>query len=447
MSDWITFPDGHRGRLRWACDAERAVMWQRMLARAHGDLRRPVCDCVAGGRRLELAVRELTRRDGGRQVRRYCLARMPHDGTRHQAGCPFHETDARRSGRSGYEEGVIRELPDGRLKIAISGGLEVRQPAPEPVAAPGGEQPNGAARRRQASMSLLGLLHLLWENGGLNVWSPEDRRRRTWWPTVRGSLDHAAAGIVVGREALSDVFATVGYRDVDGPRLLAEVARRCGQSRRVILVGVVNQITRYQPPGADGTPPRPPRLRVVFDGVRNYGLYVSAPIEAERRLARSFPWAWRVLGQEPRDRAIRVAAVVAARVQPMRNGAGFTAWADGIALMETAPSLVPVASFHELRVLQALQAEERRFRKPLRYDAERQAVHPDFELLDTGNPRGTPMEVFGRVDETYVARAAEKQRYYNAVYGTRGWWAWDATQGHQWPAFPPIAQSPARSAK
>ena len=135
MSDWVTFPDGRRGRLGWAWDAERAALWQRMLSSAHGDTRRPICDCVAGGRRLELAVRELIRRDDGRQVRRYCLARMPHDGTLHQAGCPFHETDARRSGRSGYQQGVIRELPDGRLRIAIAGGLEVRQPAPEPVAA------------------------------------------------------------------------------------------------------------------------------------------------------------------------------------------------------------------------------------------------------------------------------------------------------------------------
>ncbi len=447
MSDWVTFPDGRRGRLGWAWDAERAALWQRMLASAHGDPRRPICDCVVGGRRLELAVRELIRRDDGRQVRRYCLARMPHDGTLHQAGCPFHETDARRSGRSGYQQGVIRELPDGRLRIAIAGGLEVRQPAPEPVAAQGAEPANGAARPRQARMSLLGLLHLLWEEGGLNAWSPEDRRRRTWWPTVRGALDDAAAGIIAGREALSDVFATVGYRDADGPHLFAEVAQQCGQSRRIVLVGLVNQITRYQPQVADGQPPRPPRLRVVFDGVRNYGLYVAAPIEAERRLARSFPWAWKALGQDPRDRAIRVVAVVAARIQPTRSGTHFTAWADGIALMETAPSLVPVASFHELRVLQALQHEGRRFRKPLRYDAERQVVHPDFELLDTVDPRGTPMEVFGRDDEDYTARAAEKQQYYDAVYGIRGWWSWDATRADHWPPFPPASQLTARSTK
>lgn len=296
-------------------------------------------------------------------------------------------------------------------------------------------------------MSLLGLLHLLWEEGGLNAWSPEDRRRRTWWPTVRGALDDAAAGIIAGREALSNVFATVGYRDADGPHLFAKVARQCGQTRRIVLVGLVNQITRYQPQVADGQPPRPPRLRVVFDGVRNYGLYVSAPVEAERRLARSFPWAWKALGQDPRDRAIRVVAVVAARIQPTRSGTHFTAWADGIALMETAPSLVPVASFHELRVLQALQHEGRRFRKPLRYDAERQVVHPDFELLDTVDPRGTPMEVFGRDDEDYAARAAEKQQYYDAVYGIRGWWSWDATRADHWPPFPPASQLAARSTK
>ena len=36
MPDWITFPDGRRGQLRWANDPDRACHWQRLLAEAHG---------------------------------------------------------------------------------------------------------------------------------------------------------------------------------------------------------------------------------------------------------------------------------------------------------------------------------------------------------------------------------------------------------------------------
>lgn len=48
------------------------------------------------------------------------------------------------------------------------------------------------------------------------------------------------------------------------------------------------------------------------------------------------------------------------------------------------------------------------------------------------------MEVFGRVDEAYAARRAEKARYYDEVYGQARWWSWDAVASpDRWPAFPP----------
>lgn len=445
MGDWITFPDGRRGRLSWAQDTERAAYWQTLLAAVHGDPQaRPQCDCRVGGRPLALSVRALGRQ--GRGPLRYCLARMPGEGALHDASCPFHENDPRRSGRSGYEDGVIRELPDGRLRITLEQGLAVRERATTPSVPRDGEPGRqGGGQPRQASMRLLGLLHLLWEEGGLTTWSRSDVRRRAWWPAVRAALEQAATGLVAGRATLADHLATIGYRDPDGPALLAETVQACGEAQRVLLLGVVDRLERYRPAsaGEDGAPPPPERLRLVFDGVRAYGLFVSGTEALAARLERSFPWAWRVLQQPRRERAVRVVALVLARVRQVeRDGQTVRlAWADGIALMEVGPSLIPVASSHELAVLRALQEEERYFRKPLRYDAGRDVVHPDFELLDTGAPRGTPMEVFGRDDEAYAARREEKARHYTSVYGVEGWWFWDATRDAIWPPFPPaIAQ-------
>lgn len=444
MGDWIIFPDGRRGRLGWAQDAERAAHWQRLLAEAHGDPRaRPHCDCRAGGRSLELAVRALGR--AGRGPLRYCLARMPGEGGLHAAACPFHETDPRRSGRAGYEEGVIRELPDGRLRIKLEQGLAVREQAKtpsEPCSRDHG--PQGHGKPRQAAMRLLGLLHLLWEEAGLTSWRPSDRRRRAWWPAVRAALEEAAVGLVAGRATVGDHLAMIGYGDPDGPALLAETAEACGAGQRVLLLGVVDRLERSRPASSrDDVPPPAPRMRLVFDGVRDYGLYVLGPEALASRLERSFPWAWRVLQQPRKERSVRVVGLVLARVRRVERGGRtlWTAWADGVALMEVGPSLIPVASTYERAVLGALQDEERSFRKPLRYDAGRDVVHPDFEQLDTDAPRGTPMEVFGRDDAAYAARREEKARHYTSVYGVEGWWFWDATRDTMWPPFPPaVAQ-------
>ncbi|MCJ8355677.1 DUF1173 family protein, partial [Novacetimonas hansenii] len=138
--------------------------------------------------------------------------------------CPFHETDVRRSGRSGYEEGVVRELANGDLRVALRRGLRIRDTAdvPPSVAPAAGAAANGAGGApRQARMTELGLLHLLWEQARLNTWSPDIGRRRRWWTGVRQALVTAAGDITTGRnQHLGDRLAMVGYGDKDGPALL-----------------------------------------------------------------------------------------------------------------------------------------------------------------------------------------------------------------------------------
>lgn len=383
-----------------------------------------------------LSVREFLRNHDGHLVRQYYLARMPFDGPRHAPGCPFHEPDSARSGRSGYAEGVIEELHDGRLRIHLAGGLLHYEQAvlAQPVAGTA-LLPRGRPRPRQTEMSLLGLLHLLWEQAGLNALSPPEIRRRNWWPSVRLALQNAASSIMIGRHCLGDFFATIGYRDKDGPAQLTEAAARAGGQHRLLILGIVDRLLLRAPPDGEGGRQT---LGIMFDGFRDFNLYVRGPGDLAQQLETSFPWAWRELQQPAAKRSARVVALVLATVRPdAADPNGLFAWIDSIALMEVGPALIPVASSYELAVLEALTEARRVFRKPLRFDADADVVHPDFELLDTVDPKGTPLEVFGRADEAYLARLAEKTAYYNATYGVSRWWAWDATKSRSWPPFPP----------
>lgn len=436
MRDWITFPDGRRGRLQWANDPDRARDWQRLLADAHGlTSARPRCDCLAQGQTLSLSIREMNRSLNGRPARHYVLARMPYDGPRHAPSCPFHQADPIRSGRRGYTDDVICELRDGRLRIRLAGGLTQRAPAVP--ARP--DTPINAARsgssHRQAQMSLLGLMQLLWEQARLNDFAPSDLGRRNWWPSVRAALQDAAASVMVGREPLDRHLVPIGFRDELGPRLLADVMDAIGSDQRILLIGLVDHLSIHeQDPDKTGNP----ILRLIFDGGKAFNLYVRGAAILGRQIETSFPWAWRELQRPRRERGVRVVGLVLATIRRGKTDSSrLFARAESIALMEVGPALIPVASSYELAVLHALIDAGRQFRKPLRFDSDRDLVLPDFELLDTADPRGTPMEVFGRTDEAYLARLAEKRAYYDATYGAAQWWSWDATTVAVWPRFPP----------
>lgn len=448
MGDWITFPNGKKGRRTWENEPQRMAVWQGLLRSAHDVLPRPFCDCRHQGHNLELVVRRTTRKEQGRDTEAYHLARMPRQGSLHYIDCPFHEVDPRQSGQSAYAPGVVREMPDGRIRVALRRGLAIHDIAQAPSTVerePATECPSvGMGRARQSRMTELGLLHLLWEKSGTNTWHPGIGRARKWWPGVRQRVMNAALDITVGRGCpLGEHLALIGYGDEDGPALLREKAQRCGQNWRLLLLGKVDNLRTLQ------SRPKPdqagrPYTSLKFDGAQDYHLKVSAAEEWLQRLSRRFPRAMRALDQERADREIGVIGLVTANVQMRRDGQRFSimAWADDIALMEVEPeTLIPVESRYELQISRALVAAKRAFTKPLRFDAGCDVVHPDFILTDTDDPRGTPMEVFGRADERYLSRKAEKISYYEKVYGIQKWWSWDVTRSPmQWPDFLPVAQ-------
>ncbi|MBS0988643.1 DUF1173 family protein [Acetobacter okinawensis] len=447
MGDWITFPNGKKARRSWDSDVHKAPAWQALLRSAHDVHPRPFCDCLHQGKNLELVVRRSTRKEQGVIVEAYHLARMPNQGSLHGVDCPFHETDARLSGQAGYAAGVLKEMPDGRVRVALRRGLALRDTAHAPSAVERCHRSDHAASgfkaTQQPRMTELGLLHLLWERSGTNLWHPGIGRARLWWQGMRQRVLDAAADIMVGQgSSLSEHLAMIGYGDKDGPALLRDKVQSCGKNWRILLLGKVDSlsvISSRKP--EDGSARAHTALR--FDGTRDYHLRVSTEESWFSRLSRRFPRAVAALQMKRTDRSIAVIGLVTATVQLRREAGKVSvwAWADDIALMEVEPeTLIPVESSYELQIAQALVREKRAFIKPLRFDAASALVHPDFILTDTNAGRGTPMEVYGRDDDAYRARKAEKSAYYDATYGLKQWWSWDVVSNpDHWPPFPPAA--------
>ncbi|NHN86449.1 DUF1173 family protein [Acetobacter musti] len=430
MSDTIIIlPGGERFRLEWRqSDPER---WERRLKAKYDESRKAAradkarCLCRHRGAVLPLQIRYRADSDS------YHLAVWPHEGPLHEKTCPFFKPDPGKSGRAGYVSSVIREEEDGDVSVTLSIGLRRKGP-PQPVDETPLPAPDRPGRTRQRRMSPLGLLNLLWERAGLAEWKPQFAGHRTM-PAALGRVASAGTRIRTQKRPLSDLLCPVAPDHEGFARRLHAIVRAEGKENHLFLAGFVDAIEQGR--GNDFT--------LTLTGQRNgYRCFLTLPAAERNRLARSHRLAAATLALPEAERQARVAALLYVTAQHItKPDSRWKGWIQAevrtAALMTVSPEMIPVESSYELAVAEALVAADRTFEKPLRFDAGEDLVFPDFILQDTVRSAGYPMEVFGRTDEAYMARRAEKEDYYNTTFGAGGWWSWDAITRTGIPAFPP----------
>lgn len=410
-----TYPvkiNGKTYSLEFQTDASFAKAWKAVLQRAHAQRSEVTCCCPGRGTR-QLAPKHYDASDA------FGLARYPESGEEHATDCIYYAPNADKSGLGGYDVGVVDERGDGTVKIRMGIGLKVADQNTTPC---GEQRPPAVAGRKQPAMSLLGLLHYLWSEANLNTWWPRMTGKRN--PFMIGVLlDAAAKKVRVSRGTLSDALLVFAPQQGRGSDLLnaAKLAAAIKSNRRVV---VVTQLR-------DWTQEVEAKTARFLPLAAAYGIpFLNLSAGDWSNVCDRFPLAvaaWRGGG--------KVVAIVQA--EPSVADSGKTrATVVSMALMQVTENWIPVDSSYEYAIADMLTSDGRAFLKPLRFDADKDQVFPDFVLLDTNCAGGTPMEVFGRTDETYEARKAAKIVFYNANYGTTGWWMWNAAAGEPVPLFP-----------
>lgn len=401
---WIQFSDGSRMPLDALSELERA---QYRLSRFYG---LGVVHCLCNrGEALEIAICCLHL--GGKV--RYYLRPHPKSKHLHRVDCVF----AR--GARTPEQIHHDRLETQRLRI--EGGFHIREIAQ-------GTRSANASRERQLvsptekPASVLGVLRILWERAGLHVFHPQKPTRRSVEAMTR-LRDAADVETDVG--TLRDVLVAVpagGQPDDVAP--LAElnsatIARAAEQRLRIVIVGELGDLLDI---AADK---RAARIKLKGLGPQ-LGWGIAWRREVAQSVVRRFEIARALLSDE------RARVLFVATAEP--DATSKTLWVRYAALFPVSRIFIPIESSHELTLAAHLVGASRVFRKPLTLEAD---VLPDFELLDAG-PYPLPMEVFGRRDDAYMARRAEKTRIYDARYGSQGWWWWDPLRDAiRIPALPP----------
>ena len=393
-------------------EAQYHVAWQGVLSRAYRKVS-VTCLCGPGTPQepLELAIRRLGEN--------YFLARFPRSGHRHRFDCRFYAANPDCTGRGGYTETAIKDLPEGGVSLNLAVPLRIISREEKGPDAPAVVTPTSAGTRghSRSTLSLLALLHYLWEEADLTTWRPNWLGKRNAF-TLNRRLRASAQEKFCGETTplLDCLLIGAASGDTEGEKHNNEcISRTLSRKTRLLVVA---QLAAFKPEQQDN----PDTLSIAnFKGIPRMFLGRGVWERACDRFPRAVS-SWRSGGF----------VTVIAYIEPVDNKSYWRA--TDLALMQVTKQFIPVDSSYEAQVADKLVEEGRAFEKPLRYDADKDVVFPDFILKDQS--LDVPLEVFGRADEAYAARKAAKTRHYQTAYGPGGWWYWNAAAGGAMPAFP-----------
>jgi len=352
-------------------------------------------------------------------LRQYVVKRLPNGGGRHHPSCESFEPEASVSGLGPLEGSAIRELVDtGRTELRVDFPWTRRL---SPSAARTASADSGQVSVTVRRMSLRAVLHFLFDRAGFNRWTPGMTGRRNQGVIWKYLLEAAEAVDVAGGPLADRLFVPEAFNET----AKAEAARRRREKLAILSP-------------SDGATPLAlvigefKSMEMVEEGRRVWIRHMpDAPLLVEGRLWERFARAYAPLFEaRDADTGLRVRLVIAALIKARRE---HTYEIDAASLMMTSEHWIPADGVHELPLIDCLVREERRFIKPLRYDAPSAEAFANALLVDVG-PQPFPLHLVSPyMDER--GRAAKRRAIEQAAQDV---WVWETDR--PMPALPKVAK-------
>lgn len=380
------------------------------LAAAYDTSQRPRCQCVPDGVEMYIA-----------RHRAFVIKRMPDTGHLHHPACPSFEPESCQSGLGELlGQAVIERAPDA-VELHVDFPMER---SPGRVVARREPHPPGEVRVQRKRMSLRALTHYLFERAGFNRWTPAMAGKRGQG-VIHKYLSEAALGIRLKGQPLSDrLYVPEPFQQATQ----AEAAERrrhklafLQEARSDNHFAMALVIGEFK-----GSEPAPQGQRLWVKHMPDVPLLMPAKtwLRTERLYGALLEARQADTSQPPR---IVLCALIFARRE-------HTYQVEALSFMLVHPQWIPIEGVHELPLLDTLIAQQRRFVKPLRYDARTAAEFPNALLLDTGDE---PVALHVASDFLDLKERAAKARVLSGL-GPAGW-VWRT--GDRMPALPPRAGS------
>jgi hypothetical protein len=173
---------------------------QEVLTAAHERRERPLCMCRGDGLPMYIA----------RMGSLYVIKRMPFSGGEHDPSCASYESPYELSGLGALMGSAIQLDPQsGMAALKLDFSLsKMGSRAAFAQAGPEADSVSGEARK----LSLRGLLHYLWHEAELTIWTSLWAGKRHWW-NVQWHLREAAKQMIVkGRPLAETLYVPEAFR-------------------------------------------------------------------------------------------------------------------------------------------------------------------------------------------------------------------------------------------
>ncbi|MBS7708075.1 DUF1173 domain-containing protein [Chelatococcus asaccharovorans] len=323
--------------------ADEGPKFQEAVAAAYLRKERPLCLCRDPGCAMYVA------QIGGL----YVIKRMPLSGGEHDPTCESYESPYTLSGLGALMGSAIQlDAKNGTAALKLDFSLSKTGSRATPVP---GDVGSAGVTADQKKLSLLGLLHYLWHEAELTVWTSRWARKRHWW-NVRWHLLEAARQMTVKGGQLSDILFVPEPFRVDNKEaieqrrstaLAAALPPKTGPRKLMVLVGEVKELA-------------PARLgqKVVIKHLPGFPLLIDDTLH--RRLLARFEREFSLWDADPSSHLIAVATFGL-------NPAGL-AIVEEIALMIVSENWIPYETTYEKRLVDALARIREKSIKGLRYN-------------------------------------------------------------------------------
>lgn len=301
----------------------------------------------------------------------HIIKRLPNSASQHASDCPSFELPASLTGRSAHVGTAI--IDDGNAETDLRLGFSLKRPLGHQRTT--NDIPSSAHRRARPTdprLGVLGLLHYLWEEAGLNRWSPRMAGKRTW-PIVSWHLNQAADRTTIGGAPLSETlwipepFRT-DHKDAIAARRKAAWAHIGGERSRqdlMILVAELKAIKEHD------------RGRILtFRHMPDSPVMIDEAVY--EHFAKAHAAALRLWNEESGDHLLVAASFALTK-------AGLPVIEEPAAMI-TSREWLPYSTVRSRQVLAAAVAAQRRLIVPLSYGQTTGLAQPALVLTDTPEP-------------------------------------------------------------
>ena len=387
---------------------------QQILARAYDDPNRPRCLCVPGGVGMYIAKYGL-----------FMLKRMPGTGKEHAAACDSYEPDPDSSGL-GYHLGeTVLAKDHDQFEVRADFALDRFEGRAIERGEPN-EATSVSSKRR--ALSILGLLHLVWDKAEFNRWTPAMSGKRHQG-VIRKYLLEAAEKIVLKGMRLSErLFVPEPFKSEEADAIKSRreqafsVMTLEGPSTKHKLMMVIGEVKSIEKITLG--------YKLVIKHMPDCPLMLDA--KSGGKILHQFEHLFALRDMQEGVRLIAVLTVT------MKGFADYRV--DTMSIAMTTDTWIPVENSFEKALAEALIKAGRRFIKPLSFDAPSSVAFPNFLLQDAAR-EPLPMNI---VLPT-ANKTAQKAKEDLIAASPTGSWIWRIEESPQLPTLPP-KQSSATSA-